>query len=178
VKGGINLLSIVKLEQIMNHHSEALLRLSYYYVKDLQIAEDIVQEIFIKFYEDRNGYEERGELKAYLSKMVVNRSKDYLKSWTYRKIQLQNKLFTKHDQEKKDNLIRKDEETIIGEAILKLPLKQREPLIYFYYEEMSIKEISRLLDIPESTVKTRLRRSRELLKPQLQEYKWEVLLNE
>lgn len=77
-----------------------------------------------------------------------------------------------------DNLIRKDEETIIGEAILKLPLKHREPLIYFYFEDMTIKEISRLLEIPESTVKNRLRRSKELLKTQLQNCDWEVLLNE
>ncbi|WP_397538385.1 sigma-70 family RNA polymerase sigma factor [Rummeliibacillus pycnus] len=173
-----NLINIVELERIMNQHTESLLRLSYYYVKDLHIAEDIVQESFIKFYQDRNRYEERGELKAYLSKMVVNKSKDYLKSWSYRKIQLQNRLFSKHSQKKMDNLIRKDEETILGEAILKLPLKQREPLIYYYFEEMSIKDISRLLEIPESTVKTRIRRSKQLLKTQLQKYEWEVLLNE
>ncbi|MFJ8260508.1 sigma-70 family RNA polymerase sigma factor [Rummeliibacillus sp. NPDC094406] len=173
-----NLINIVELEKIMNQHTESLLRLSYYYVKDLHIAEDIVQESFIKFYQDRNRYEERGELNAYLSKIVVNKSKDYLKSWSYRKIQLQNRLFSKHSQKKLDNLIRKDEESILGEAILKLPLKQREPLIYFYFEEMSIKDISKLLEIPESTVKTRLRRSKQLLKTQLQKYEWEVLLNE
>lgn len=174
----VNLINIVELERIMHQHTESLLRLSYYYVKDLQIAEDIVQETFLKFYASKNSYEERGELNAYLSRMVVNKSKDYLKSWSYRKISLQNKLFSIHGQMKMDNLIRKDEETIVGEAILKLPLKHREPLIYFYFEDMTIKEISRLLEIPESTVKTRLRRSKELLKTQLQNCDWEVLLNE
>ncbi|WP_339252545.1 sigma-70 family RNA polymerase sigma factor [Sporosarcina sp. FSL W8-0480] len=74
-------------------------------------------------------------------------------------------------------MVRKDEETIIGEAILQLPLKQREVLIYFYFHEMTIVAIANLLSIPESTVKTRLRRGRELLRNQLKGIEWEVLLN-
>ena len=79
---------------------------------------------------------------------------------------------------KSDELVRKDEEAIIGEAILQLPLKQREVLIYFYFNEMTIVAIASLLSIPESTVKTRLRRGRELLRNQLKGIEWEVLLNE
>ncbi|WP_274520215.1 RNA polymerase sigma factor [Lysinibacillus parviboronicapiens] len=56
--------------------------------------------------------------------------------------------------------------------------KQREVLIYFYFEEMPVVEIAQLLNIPESTVKTRLRRGRELLKPKLEHIEWEVLLHE
>lgn len=49
----------------MDQHKVPLIRLAYYYVKDLQVAEDIVQEVFIKFHEKYEQYEERGELKAY-----------------------------------------------------------------------------------------------------------------
>lgn len=77
-----------------------------------------------------------------------------------------------------DELVRKDEEAIVAEAILELPLKQREVLIYFYFNEMNIKDIASILSIPESTVKTRLRRSKELLKNKLKDIQWEVLLNE
>ncbi|MGE8036854.1 MULTISPECIES: RNA polymerase sigma factor [unclassified Lysinibacillus] len=38
------------LEQLMELHTEHLFRIAYYYTKDLQIAEDIVQDVFIKFY--------------------------------------------------------------------------------------------------------------------------------
>ncbi len=50
--------------------------------------------------------------------------------------------------------------------------------MYYYFEEMPIKEIARLLNITESTVKTRLTRGKELLKNKLVEVEWEVLLNE
>ena len=87
-----------ELKELMFQYTEYLIRLAYYYVKDLQAAEDIVQEVFIKFYNNQSNYEERGELKAFLTKMTVNKSKDYLKSWAYRKIQLQNKLFPTEPQ--------------------------------------------------------------------------------
>ena len=110
--------------------------------------------------------------------MTVNKSKDYLKSWSYRKVQLQNKLFSPAAKRNLDELVKRDEEAIIGEAILELPLKQREVLIYFYFEEMTITEIAHILSIPDSTVKTRLRRGRELLRNQLKGIEWEGLLNE
>ncbi|MGY3186130.1 RNA polymerase sigma factor (sigma-70 family) [Lysinibacillus sp. TE18511] len=172
------LLEIKELEEIMQQHTERLIRLAFYYVKDLQSAEDIVQDVFIKFYDNQQNYEERGELRAYLSRLVINKSKDYLRSWTYRKIQVQQKIFTKQAVTRRDMLVQQDEQTLIENAILALPLKQREVLIYFYFEEMHVIEIAELLSIPESTVKTRLRRGRELLKPKLQHIEWEVLLHE
>ena len=150
---------------MMEVHVERLIRLAYYYLKDIQAAEDIVQEVFIKFHENKQNYSERGELKAYLTRMTMNKSKDYLKSWSYRKIQLQNKWNSPFDRKASDELVRKDEQALIGKAILNLPVKQREVLIYYYFEELSIAQISDLLAIPQSTVKTRLRRSKELLRP-------------
>ncbi|MDD1501627.1 sigma-70 family RNA polymerase sigma factor [Lysinibacillus sp. CNPSo 3705] len=172
------LLEINELEEIMQQHTERLIRLAFYYVKDLQSAEDIVQDVFIKFYDNEQNYEERGELRAYLSRLVINKSKDYLRSWTYRKIQVQQKIFAKQAVTKRDMLVQQDEQTLVENAILALPLKQREVLIYFYFEEMPVIKIAEFLSIPESTVKTRLRRGRELLKPKLQHIEWEVLLHE
>ena len=178
VERGEMLLEIKELEEIMQQHTERLIRLAFYYVKDLQSAEDIVQDVFIKFYDNQQNYEERGELRAYLSRLVINKSKDYLRSWTYRKIQVQQKIFAKQTITKRDMLVQQDEQTLVENAILALPLKQREVLIYFYFEEMPVINIAELLCIPESTVKTRLRRGRELLRPKLQHIEWEVLLHE
>lgn len=161
----------------MNLYTESLIRLAYYYVKDGQAAEDIVQEVFIKMYHHPSKYEERGELKAFLYKMTANKSKDYLRSWSYRRVQLQNKFSSLATKIELDELVRKDEQTLIGEAILEFPLKQREVLIYFYFNEMPIRDIANILSTPESTIKTRLRRGKELLKHKLIHIEWEVLLN-
>ena len=176
--GVVTLFNINDLKELMFQYTDPLIRLAYYYVKDLQAAEDIVQEVFIKFYHNQKNYEERGDLKAFLTKMTINKSKDYLKSWAYRKVQLQDKLFTPTSKRNTDELVRKDEQAVIGEAILELPLKQREVLIYFYFNEMTIAEVAHILSIPEGTVKTRLRRSKELLRGKLKGIEWEALLNE
>lgn len=79
------MLTIHNLKEIMNLYTESLIRLAYYYVKDRHVAEDIVQEVFIKIYHHPDKYEERGQLQAYLYKMTANKSKDYLRSWSYKK---------------------------------------------------------------------------------------------
>lgn len=168
----------MRFREIMEQHAERLIRVAYYYTKDLAIAEDIVQDVFLKFYQNQQKYTEQGELKAYLSRLTINQSKDYLKSWNYRKMRFQQKWVTPVDENHSAEFVRKDEEALIGAAIMQLSMKQREVLAYYYFEEMTIVQISEILQIPQSTVKTRLRRSKELLRPKLEGIEWEVLLHE
>lgn len=166
-----------QLALLMDTYAEKLLRIAYFYTKNVQSAEDIVQEVFIAFYYT-DKYKEKGELGAYLARMTSNKCKDYLKSWSYRTHLLKDKLHIwKHD-DVPVKLIEDAEAYEVEQAILQLPLKVREPIVYFYYEEMKIKDIAELLAIPESTVKTRLMRAKELLRKELQGYEWEVLLHD
>lgn len=162
------------MHEIIEEYSEHLLRIAYYYTKNLHASEDIVQDVFIKF--SYCNYVENGKLRSFLTKMTVNRSKDYLKSWSYRKIQLQEQLpFAAFFQ--KDRMVQNELRTIVGEAVLALPLKYREIIILYYYEELHTAEIASLLLEPESTIRTRLRRAREKLRPVLSN-EWEDLYEE
>ena len=58
--------------------------------------------------------------------------------------------------------------------VLTLKVHYREVIIFYYYEEMTTVEIARLLELPEGTIKTRLKRAREQLKVKLQSSDWEV----
>jgi RNA polymerase sigma factor (sigma-70 family) len=164
------------VERAMMEYTELLFRIAYYYLKDKQLSEDMVQEVFIKFY--CSNYQECGELKAYLSRMTANACKDYLKSWSYKKILIQNKLFQKETMIHKDSLVKTDELTTLDSAILSLPLKQREAIVYYFLENLTIKEVSQIVNSPESTVKSRLKSGKEQLKKKLAHEDWEVLLNE
>ncbi|MFJ8236073.1 sigma-70 family RNA polymerase sigma factor [Ureibacillus sp. NPDC094379] len=165
-----------QIDELVDQYAEHLLQLAYFYTKDRYSAEDIVQEVFLKFLEAN--YEERGTVRAYLSRMTINKSKDYLKSWAYKKVQLKEKWSFEKSKKKKDSLLVEDERHLIGQAILNLALEYREPIILYYFEEMSVAEVAAVLVIPENTVKTRMKRAREKLKPLLQEDEWEVLANE
>ena len=166
-----------QLQTMMDTYAEKLLRIAYFYMKNTQVAEDIVQEVFIVFYYT-NKYTEQGELGAFLARMTSNKCKDYLKSWAYRTHLLKEKLEIWKNDDVQQQLIQNQEAYAIEQAILKLPLKVREPVVYFYYEEMKIREIAELLHIPESTVKTRLTKAKTLLRDELRGYEWEVLLHD
>ena len=163
----------VDIEQIIDEYSAHLLRLAYFYTKNIHASEDIVQEVLIKFYEAN--YEEQGQLRSFLATMTVNRSKDYLKSWAYKKMQFETKWWMKTTD--RDHVVQLEERSSIGAAILKLPLKYREPILLYYYEEMSVLQVAEILQINENTVKTRLKRARDQLRPVL-EGTWEVLNHE
>lgn len=101
-----------------------MLKIAYFFVKNRATAEDIVQDVFVKIlYNDT--YEERGNLRAYLSKLTANRAKDYLKSWRYRMVSILSK---QEDVSHvyRDELLVDLEKNEIGHAILDLPIKYRE----------------------------------------------------
>ncbi len=165
-----------RLEHIMNEFTQYLIRIGYYYTKDIDRSKDFVQDVFIKLY--YSGYIEQGNIKAYLSTMMKNRCMDYLRSWNYRKLVLQRSFGQELLIHRKDELIEQEEKEILDEAILNLKIKLREVIVYYYLEELTTREIAAILQIPESTVKTRLQAARKKLKEQLHQHVWEVLMHE
>jgi RNA polymerase sigma-70 factor (ECF subfamily) len=69
-------------------------------------------------------------------------------------------------------------QAILMSKVLELPIKYREVILLFYYQEFTGKEISQLLGCPENTVKTRLKRAKTLLKSQVDPQEWEGLPDE
>ena len=154
-------------DKIMDEHSKHLLRIAYLYVKNWDTAEDIVQEVFIKHFLQAQQFEGRASLKTYLTVMTANKSKDYLRSWQHKKNMLVSNLFS--STKGIDTTLEQEEHLALHKAIFKLPIKYREPLILFYYDEQSITEISSFLKLNENTVKTRLRRAKQQLKQFMEE---------
>lgn len=76
------------LEEIMLEHGSDLVRLAFSYVKDKETAKDMVQNTFIKCYENLDGFRYESSLKTWLYRITINQCKDYLKSWNYRKVQV------------------------------------------------------------------------------------------
>ncbi|MGN7477370.1 sigma-70 family RNA polymerase sigma factor [Solibacillus silvestris] len=166
-----------QLTILMNRHTAKLFRIAYYYSKNLHTAEDIVQDVFIKFYE-KNIELDADAIERYLIVMTSNKSKDYLKSWHYQKLVLQEKWLHRAGRKMQDAFIIKDEEEMISEAVLSLPIKQREVVAYYYLEGYSIAELSEILRLNENTAKSRLVKGRNLLREKLSSIEWEVLKND
>lgn len=145
------------------------MRLAYTYVKDRQIAEDIVQEVFTKAFEKRNDFRGESSYQTYLYRMTVNRCHDYFRSWSFKNLFYTDQTYNPKLQANsvESEVVNKDVRNILGEEILSLPIKYREVIVFYYYKEYSIEQIAAILDLSTSTIKTRLRRAKIKLKEKM-----------
>ncbi|MGN7477524.1 sigma-70 family RNA polymerase sigma factor [Solibacillus silvestris] len=165
----------MQLEQFIRTHGEELLRLSYTYVKNKEAAEDVVQDVLLKAFEQRGQYRGEASYRTYLYRMTINRSYDYLRSWSYKNTVLTNKIqqIFQGGKSTEQQVLTISENRALGKAVLDLPVKYREAIILYYYKELKIAEIAELLSCSDNTVKTRLRRGREKLKSTLEGGAWD-----
>jgi RNA polymerase sigma-70 factor, ECF subfamily len=154
---------------LMKLYGEEIKRLVYTFVKHWPQAEDLTQDVFISLYTKLDTFRGDSAIRSWIYSIAINKSKDYLKSWSYRKLQLTEKLKGDSSSEKNAvefQVISNSEDRILYESVLKLPLKYREVILLYYYKEFSIRETSEFLSLNEATVKTRLSRAKRLLKEQ------------
>ncbi|WP_175986968.1 sigma-70 family RNA polymerase sigma factor [Bacillus sp. Marseille-Q1617] len=153
------------LERAMDEYGQAVLYMAFSYVKDHGLAEDIAQEVFVKFYGKMDSFRSDSSLKTWFMRITINQCKDHLKRWDTRKI-----LFTNKVSEILQEHGNPESKTIEGEKrgelhskLLKLPVKYREVLFLYYYQELKVNEMAEALELNPSTVKTRLKTGRERL---------------
>lgn len=160
-----------EIEQWIHEYGHDLKWLAYSYVKDYSIAEDITQETFIKAYQKYATFKKESTIKTWLYKITINSCKDYLKSsYMKRVVKKGADLFRSIPSPKEtpeESLLKQDEDEALIAQVLKLENKYREVIILYYFEEFDIKDLAHVLHISPNTVKTRLRRARQLLQERL-----------
>ena len=168
--------SLEKLEKdqllikAMDEYGHYLTRLTYAFVKDEIKAEDIVQEVFIRYYINLEKFEGRSSVKTYLYRIAVNECNNYFKSWSYRKIELSNLVNNiTNKQTTEEEILQKEQTEYVAKKINELPRKYKEVLWLHYYAELSVHEIGEVLQCSPNTVKTRLVRGRNAARLTLNE---------
>jgi RNA polymerase sigma factor (sigma-70 family) len=163
---------------LMEEYGDMVIRLAFTYVKQKQLAEDISQEVFISCYKSLTTFQNKSSYKTWIYRITVNKCKDLLRSWSFKNLFYHNvvgslKVLGTSTESK---IIDKEEREAIFEKVLTLPIKLREVIILYYYEELTINEIAELLCIKPNTVKTRLHRGRSLLKNlfEKESFSWKI----
>lgn len=160
-----------RIEEWIRHYGHDLKWLAYSYVKDYATAEDITQETFIKAYQSYESFKQEASVKTWLYKINVNLCKDHLKSsYIKRVVKKGTELFRSipSPRETPEELVmRQDEDEALLAHVLALEDKYREIIILYYFEEFDIKSMADVLNTSPNTVKTRLRRARQLLQERM-----------
>lgn len=138
-------------------------------IKDINQAEDLVQQTFLQFFQSLCRYEHRGKAKNYLYIIAGNLSKNYLarKQVDYLE-QIQEEPISKEFQSEVAVRIS------VQQAIDILPEQLREIIQLYYFQELKIREISSILGIATSNVKYRLKSARDKLSEILRKEDFEL----
>lgn len=138
------------------------------YGKDVTEAEDMLQEGFIKVFQNIAQYRGTGPLQAWIRRIVVNTAINYIKRNARYKMSLSSSETEMVDipDEGEEELYQNDPEMIMA-LIRDLPDGYRMVLNLFVFEAYTHKEIATMLGISESTSKTQLFKARESLKKSL-----------
>lgn len=153
-------MEVKEFERIFEQYYNEVFKMAMVYSKNKEDAEDIVQSTFMKLYKTERDFESDDHIKNWLIKVCINAAKDIVKS----KKRLENFL-----KETKSTIHKSTKEQGLMEQIYKLSTKNRVVLILYYYYGYSVREISELLKIKEGTIRNRMKRSREILKLNLEE---------
>ena len=155
----------VTLQDLVEKYKQSLYAVSFGIIKNKEDAEDVVQDTFYQYYVSKKEFDNEEHIKAWLLRVAINKSKNTVTSfWKKKKVSIDDYIETlSFDAPESKELFK---------TVLMLPDKYKIVIHLFYYEDYSVKEISRILGISESNVKVRLNRGRSILKEKLKE-DWE-----
>lgn len=142
-------------EQLLKEYGNHVLRLAYSYLHNMQDAEDILQETLIKYLQSAPAFQSPEHEKNWLLRVAANLSKNRI---DYNRLRETDELDEKLWEEEREDL------AFVWEAVRELPENYREVIHLYYYEGYSTKEIAKILQSRESTVRSNLKRGREKLK--------------
>ncbi|MCU4177219.1 RNA polymerase sigma-70 factor [Carboxylicivirga sp. N1Y90] len=171
----IVLADIKNFEEFFMEHHHAMVLYAYKFVRDKDLAMDIVQDAFTRLWESRNEVLIKVSVTAYLYKTVYNLCLNHIE---------QQKLHSQHHQaislelrEKEldyfngeTSLLQKETASVIASAVKELPEDYKQVVEMSRFEGLKNKEIAEKLNIPQRTVETRIYRAINKLRDSLRDF--------
>ncbi|MBN7773109.1 RNA polymerase sigma factor [Clostridium aminobutyricum] len=150
------------MQRLIREYGDSILRMCVLYLHDIHLAEDAVQETYIRVYEKWGQFKGNCSEKTWITSIAINVCKSQLRSAWFR-----NRLCKEEAQKEP---FQEDpplwDDTVLQE-ISSLKPRYKEVILLFYYQEMKTKEIAVALGVTESAVSVRLNRARKQLKKSL-----------
>ena len=132
------------IAQLVEMYASMIYRIAYTRMQNVADAEDITQEVLLKYLKADKTFRDEEHRKMWLIRVTVNTIKSNVTS-----------AWRRH--------------TVALEKVEKLPERYRLPMFLYYYEELSVREIAHVTKSTEGTVKSLLSRGRKMLRDELKE---------
>ena len=146
------------VNEIIEKYSDMVYRIAITRCGTVENAEDVFQDVFMKYSENNPKFENSEHEKAWFIRVTINLTKNLkTSSWNKKVITLDESI-----------VFEKKEESDVFSIVCELPQNYRTVIYLLYYEGYKVKEISDLMKKSEGTIKTWLFRAREILKEKLE----------
>ena len=154
------------LEDAMTRWEKPILRLCYAYLGDTALAEDAVQETFLKAWRHYDRFRGESGDKTWLMRIAMNTCKDQLKSAWFRNTDRSVPVDTLPE----GSVPFEERDDTVTRAVMSLSPKLKEVTLLRWYQGMTLEEMTSVLRVPRSTVNYRLKKARMTLKGKLEEW--------
>ena len=165
--------------ELVRRYRDRLMTFVFRFLGDMELSEDIVQDTMIKLYTHKHYYKEIAKFSTWIYTIAGNLAKTELRKRKRRKVTLLSQMNTDDRKYEIPSTELQSEDIVQGEyteryiqkAILQLPLHFRTVVILRDIQELSYEEISKIVNVPLGTVKSRINRARLQLQQTLKEYR-------
>lgn len=147
---------IEAFSELVLRHQKSLLRLAYRVLGDLELAQDVVQESFMKAYQKLDSFEGRSAFKSWVYQITLNTAKNKLRGKRPELVDI-DKASISYDYDFEVAILNGDLKTIVRAEVNKLPIKQKMALSLRIFEDLSFAEIAEIMKCPYDTAKANYR---------------------
>ncbi len=157
-------------EEPFAKYKDLLYRVAFSNMKNKSDAEDVVQETFCRYLKTKPVFAGENHEKNWFIRVAINICRDIQKSaWVSRTVGFDEvpESEMKHFALPYQDTLSDGKEDGMLWHVMGLAAAYRNPLYLFYYEDYSVQEIAQIMELEEGTVKTRLRRGRQMIKERL-----------
>ncbi|MBQ8202575.1 MAG: sigma-70 family RNA polymerase sigma factor [Clostridia bacterium] len=158
-----------RLNHMMLTYEKDLLRMCCVYLKDAGLAQDAVQETFLKAYRRMDAFEGRASEKTWLMRIAINTCKDMCRTSWFRHVDRRIAMDDPSSPMPEPAAPPSVEHIALTTAIMALPKKHMEVVLLHYYQGLNIKETAQVLGITAPAVINRLNKARTMLRETLKE---------
>ena len=145
------------LTRLIGEHQESLIRMCFMYLHDRAMAEDAVQETFLKAYRTMDSFRGACSEKTWLARLAINTCRDMQRAAWFRHT---DRRVTPEDMAAVQAAPpEEDDAEALAMAIVRLPARYREVILLYYYQDMTMKEVASALGIAVSSVSGRIKRA-------------------
>lgn len=149
------------LAELYRTHSPGALRLAYLLTGERDLAQDLVQDAFVRLFGRYRDLRDSNHFEAYLRKTIVNLSKDHRRKGTHERSYLSRYA----PPERVDVPPTRDDELRV--ALMQLPERQRAAIALRYLEDLSEQQTAEVMDTSVAAVKSLTQRGAAALRQQL-----------